>query len=62
MFRIIQYSLDRMITVFELNAFFSKFNLEASLPFFYVKCLEQDVFSFVLACRGFLKKCRLFIW
>lgn len=41
MFRIILFSLDRMLTVCELNSFFSNFNLEASLPFFFVKHLEQ---------------------
>jgi hypothetical protein len=33
-FRIIQYSLDRTIRVCELNSLYSKFNPEASLPFF----------------------------
>jgi len=51
-----------MITVCELNSFFSQFDLEASLQFFFVKHLEQDVFSFVLACRRFLKKWKLFSW
>ena len=62
MFHIIKHSLDRMITVCELNSFFSEFNLETSLPFYFVKHLEQDVFSFILACRGFLKKWKLFSW
>jgi len=51
-----------MITVCEMNSFFSKFNFEASLPFFFVKNLQKDAFNFVLACRGFLKKWKLFSW
>jgi hypothetical protein len=49
-------SVVRLITVSELNSFFSKFHLEAYLPFFFVKQLEQEVFSFTPACRRSLDK------
>lgn len=55
MFRNIQFSLDRKIAVCELNSIFSKFNLEASLPFFCLSALNKMYSASYQPARAFLR-------